>query len=87
MPTLNCVAIVRWRVDPGPPPIVRYVDATHYPVYLPDNAAASDAQTLLGYVMAQPAADQPNLLRLVAQGLLTVTRVSSAQLALPALPP
>jgi hypothetical protein len=87
MPTLNSVVIVEWRVDNGPPRTVQYVKAARHFIYVPDGAAMSDSMVVTDYILNQKVADQPGLLQLARQGLLTVTTVAQAKVNVPAVPP
>jgi hypothetical protein len=87
MPTINSVFVVQWRVDNGPPRNVQFVSANPYQVYVPDGANMTDAQTIIDYIMEQAVADQPNLLRLARQGLLTLATATPVKITIPAVPP
>ena len=87
MPTLSAGFVVQWRVDNGPPRTVQYVNAYPYQVYVPDGASTTDIQTILDYIMTQDAKQQPDLMKLARQGLLTLVAAPSIKIVIPPVPP
>lgn len=87
MANINSYLVMEWGVDPGPPRIVQYVKSTPYSNYVPDNVNMTDTQTIVNYIMDQGNQDQPRLLQLARQGLLTLSLVGQAKAAVPPLPP
>ena len=87
MPTLNSGFVVQWRVDNGPPRTVQFVNAFPYRVYVPDGVSTSDTQTVLDYILSQDGGQQPDLLKLARQGLLTLAAAPPVKIVIPPVPP
>jgi hypothetical protein len=92
MPAIVTATIVRWAVDrTGQTPIVNFVSATPFSMYVADGTNSSDfspviAQFILDTAQNNPQ-DQADLLAASRDGLLQVTGYQRTAIASPAVPP
>ena len=88
MPILECVMIVQWSIDNGPPRTVRYHSAFPHRRYVEDGASITDTQTILEYIKSiQNQTKRDDLLELAQQGLITVAPAAQIKLVRPRVPP
>jgi hypothetical protein len=88
VPVLECVMIVKWSVDNGPPRTVRYEDASPYRRFVEDGARITDTQTILEYINSiQDPTERDELLELARKGLITLEPAAQIKLVRPRVPP
>jgi hypothetical protein len=87
MATINSYLVMEWAVNPGLPPTVRYGRMTPYSYYVADNVNLTGTQVIINYITNQGVQEQPRLVQLAGQGLLTLSLVQQVKATVPPLPP